>query len=36
MFGGTGNPAAYQRIGFGATTDAVYLPGFAARASLSR
>jgi hypothetical protein len=26
MFGGTGNPAAYQSIGFGATTDAVYLP----------
>ena len=29
MFGGTGNPAAYQSIGFGATTDAVYLPGLA-------
>jgi Porin subfamily len=26
MFGGTGNPAAYQSIGFGATTDAVWLP----------
>ena len=25
MFGGTGNPAAYQSIGFGATTDAAYL-----------
>jgi hypothetical protein len=29
LFGGTGNPAAYQSIGFGATTDAVYLPGLA-------
>ena len=29
MFGGSGNPAAYQSVGFGATTDAVYLPGFA-------
>jgi Porin subfamily len=29
MFGGTGNPAAYQSIGFGAATDVVYLPGFA-------
>jgi hypothetical protein len=26
LFGGTSNPAAYQSIGFGATTDAVYLP----------
>jgi len=26
MFGNSGNPAAYQSIGFGATTDAVYLP----------
>ncbi|MBN8992792.1 MAG: porin [Rhizobiales bacterium] len=26
MFGGTGRPGAYQSIGFGATTDAVYLP----------
>jgi hypothetical protein len=26
MFGGTGNPLAYQSIGFGATTDAVWLP----------
>ncbi len=28
MFGGSGN-GAYQSIGFGATTDAVYLPAFA-------
>ena len=26
MFGGSGNPAAYQSVGFGATTDAVFLP----------
>jgi hypothetical protein len=26
MFGGTSNPAAYQSIGFGATTDGVWLP----------
>jgi hypothetical protein len=26
MFGGTSRPAAYQSIGFGATTDAVWLP----------
>jgi porin-like protein len=26
MFGGTSAPGAYQSIGFGATTDAVYLP----------
>jgi hypothetical protein len=26
MFGSSGNPAAYQSIGFGATTDGVYLP----------
>jgi hypothetical protein len=26
MFSGTGRPGAYQSIGFGATTDAVYLP----------
>jgi hypothetical protein len=26
MFGGTGTAGAYQSIGFGATTDAVYLP----------
>jgi len=26
MFGGAGIPGAYQSIGFGATTDAVYLP----------
>src|SRR5260370_24750540 len=26
MFGGTGAAGAYQSIGFGATTDAVYLP----------
>jgi hypothetical protein len=29
MFGGTSNPAAYASVGFGATTDAVYLPVFA-------
>jgi hypothetical protein len=29
MFGGTGAPGAYQSVGFGSTTDAVYLPGFA-------
>ena len=29
MFGGTSNPGAYESIGFGATTDAVYLPAFA-------
>ena len=29
MFGGSSNPVAYQSIGFGATTDGVYLPGFA-------
>jgi hypothetical protein len=28
MFGGTGRPGAYQSIGFGATTDAVFLPTF--------
>ena len=28
MFGGTGRPGAYQSIGFGATTDAVFLPAF--------
>ena len=28
MFGGTGR-GAYQSVGFGATTDAVYLPAFA-------
>ena len=26
MFGGSSNPVAYQSIGFGATTDGVYLP----------
>jgi len=26
MFGGTGRPGAYQSLGFGVTTDAVYLP----------
>ncbi|WP_454618077.1 porin [Bradyrhizobium cenepequi] len=26
MFGGSNNPAVYQSIGFGATTDGVYLP----------
>ena len=30
MFGGTG--FAYQSVGFGATTDAVYLPGVAGTA----
>jgi Porin subfamily len=31
MFGGTGFPGAYQSVGFGATTDAVFLPaGFTA------
>ena len=29
MFGGSGLPGAYQSIGFGTTTDAVYLPVFA-------
>jgi hypothetical protein len=29
MFGGTGNPAAYRSIGFGATTDGVWLPASA-------
>jgi hypothetical protein len=29
MFGGSGRADAYQSIGFGATTDGVYLPGFA-------
>jgi hypothetical protein len=29
MFGGTSAPGAYQSIGFGATTDAIYLPGLA-------
>ena len=29
LFGGAGAAGAYQSIGFGATTDAVYLPGFA-------
>ena len=28
MFGGTGRPGAYQSIGFGQTSDAVFLPGF--------
>src|SRR4051794_2996944 len=26
MFGGSGRPGAYQSVGFGATTDAVYAP----------
>ena len=30
MFGGTGAAGAYQSIGFGVTTDAVFLPEFAA------
>jgi porin-like protein len=34
MFGGTSAPGAYQSIGFGATTDAVYLPGLAGDGSL--
>jgi Porin subfamily len=29
MFSGTGRPGAYQSLGFGVTTDAVYLPAFA-------
>src|SRR3954470_6525167 len=29
MYGGTSNATAYQSVGFGATTDAVYLPAFA-------
>jgi hypothetical protein len=29
MFGGTNRAGAYQSIGFGAVTDAVWLPGFA-------
>ena len=29
MFGGTGRAGAYQSVGFGATSDAVYLPAFA-------
>jgi hypothetical protein len=29
MFGGSGRLGAYQSVGFGATTDAVYLPAFA-------
>jgi porin-like protein len=28
MFGGTSRPGAYQSVGFGQTSDAVYLPGF--------
>jgi hypothetical protein len=28
MFGGTSRPGAYQSIGFGQTSDAVFLPGF--------
>ncbi|MBA4033876.1 MAG: porin [Bradyrhizobium sp.] len=28
MFGGTNRPGAYQSIGFGQTSDAVFLPGF--------
>jgi hypothetical protein len=28
MFGGTGRAGAYQSIGFGQTSDAVFLPGF--------
>jgi hypothetical protein len=29
MFGGTGRPGAYQSVGFGATSDAVWLPNHA-------
>src|SRR5258708_34947152 len=29
MFGGTGRAGAYQSVGFGAVTDAVFLPAFA-------
>jgi hypothetical protein len=29
MYGGSSNATAYQSVGFGATTDAVYLPAFA-------
>src|SRR4051795_8271957 len=29
MYGGTSNATAYQSVGFGATTDAVFLPAFA-------
>src|ERR1700712_595190 len=29
MFSGTGRAGAYQSVGFGAVTDAVFLPGFA-------
>jgi hypothetical protein len=29
MYGGSSNATAYQSVGFGATTDAVFLPGFA-------
>jgi Porin subfamily len=33
MFGGTGRPGAYQSVGFGVATDAIFLPaGFAAPA----
>jgi hypothetical protein len=28
MFGGTSRPGAYQSVGFGQTSDGVYLPGF--------
>ena len=30
MFGGTGRAGAYQSLGFGATTDAVFLPSLTA------
>ena len=29
IFGGTGRADAYQSVGFGSTSDAVYLPAFA-------
>ena len=34
MFGGSGRPGAYQSIGFGATTDAVWLPSHATTGSV--
>jgi hypothetical protein len=35
MFGSTGRPGAYQSIGFGATTDAVWLPNHPTTGALS-
>ena len=34
MFSGTGRPGAYQSVGFGATTDAVWLPNHATTGSV--